>query len=51
MYLLNPTATPLSIESMANSDCERNNILNSTDSTLIMNYVAMIIEKADLGKA
>ncbi len=50
MYLLNPDQMSLDIKAKANSDCERNNVIDATDSTMIMNYVAMIIDKVQLGR-
>ncbi len=49
MYLLNSTASPLSEEAKANADCLRDNALTTADSSLIMNYVAMMITADKLG--
>lgn len=49
MYLLNPEANVLSAESIANSDVVRDNTINTADSSLLMNYVAMMIDKDKLG--
>ena len=50
MYLLNSSDNSLSIESIANSDVVRDNIINTEDSLLLMNYVAMIVGEDVLGK-
>ncbi|MBQ7046524.1 MAG: glycoside hydrolase family 9 protein [Oscillospiraceae bacterium] len=50
MYLLNSTTNSLSDVSLANSDCAKNGVIDSSDSVLIMNYVAMIINYSQLGK-
>ncbi len=50
MYLLNKTLNPISEIGKANADCVRDNVINTADSTLIMNYVAMMIDISQLGK-
>ncbi len=49
MYLLNSTANALSDVALANSDCVKDGVINTADSTLLMNYVAMMITLSKLG--
>ncbi len=49
MYLLNQISNPLSDLAKANADCAKDNIINVSDSALIMNYVAMMIDDTKLG--
>ncbi len=49
MFLLNQESNPLSDVRIANSDCVRDGIINTADSTLLMNYVAMMINIDKLG--
>ena len=48
MYLLNSSANKLTPEQLANADCAKDNVIDSTDSVLIMNYVAMIIDSSQI---
>ncbi|MCI7804013.1 MAG: glycoside hydrolase family 9 protein [Oscillospiraceae bacterium] len=48
-YLLNPTANPLTDQGFINANCMFDNAVDSNDSSLIMNYVAMIISYDKLG--
>ena len=48
-YLLNPTANPLSDQGFINANCMFDNAVDSNDSSLIMNYVAMVITYDKLG--
>ncbi len=48
-YLLNTSANMLSPEAIANADVVRDNVINTADSSLLMNYVAMMIDKDKLG--
>ncbi len=50
MYLLNTEANPLTTEQKANSDCVRDNVIDTSDSSIILNYVAMMVSLSDLGK-
>lgn len=50
MYLLNPEANALEPDGKANADCVRDNIIDSSDSAIILNYVAMMVGESDLGK-
>lgn len=49
MYLLNPELNPLNEVQLANADCEKNGIINSSDSALLLNYVTMVVDKSQLG--
>ncbi len=49
MYLLNPDLNPLNEVQLANADCEKNGIINSSDSALLLNYVTMVVDKSQLG--
>lgn len=49
LYLLNKTENPLNEVQMANADCLRDNVIDTSDSSLIMNYTAMIINESSLG--
>ena len=49
MYLLNASENKLDEASKANADCARDNVIDSADSVLLMNYVAMIIKDTALG--
>ncbi len=51
MFLLNPAGNPMSDVAMANSDCVKDNILTTADSAFLMNYVGMMIDLDQLGKA
>lgn len=51
LHLLSADKYPLNPEAKANADCVRDNKIDTSDSTLIMNYVAMIIDISQLGKA
>lgn len=50
MYLLNPEANALEPAGKANADCVRDNVIDSSDSAIILNYVAMMVGESDLGK-
>lgn len=50
MYLLNQESNPITAEGKANADCVRDNVINSSDSAIIMNYAAMVISIDELGK-
>lgn len=49
MYLLDRENNTLTAEGIANADCARDKIINSDDSLLLMNYIAMIISADKLG--
>lgn len=49
LYLLNNTENPLDAASLANADCVRDGIIDSSDSSLIMNYIAMMVDYDKLG--
>ena len=49
MYLLNTETNTLSDEGVLNANCAYDNVIDTTDSVIIMNFVAMIIPEADLG--
>lgn len=49
MHLLNKEANPLDDIQTANSDCVRDGIINSSDSAMILNYVAMMVSESQLG--
>ncbi len=49
MYLLNPIENAMSDVAMANADCVRDSVINTSDSALIMNFVAMVITQDKLG--
>ena len=50
MYLLNPEVNKISDVAMANSDCVKDGVINTSDSLTLMNFVAMIIDESQLGK-
>ncbi len=50
MYLLNNEANPITEQAKANADCLKDNAINTSDSGLLMNYVAMMITADQLGK-
>lgn len=50
LYLLNKESNPIDINGRANADCKRDNVINTADSTLLMNFVAEIIQATELGK-
>lgn len=50
MYLLNPETNPITAEGKANADCVRDNVINSSDSAIIINYTAMVVGADELGK-
>lgn len=50
LYLLNPVGNPLSDVALANADCVPDGVIDTSDSSLIMNYTAMVISKSQLGK-
>ena len=50
MYLLDRSNNSMTIDAIANSDVARDNIINSDDSLLLMNYIAMIVKEEVLGK-
>lgn len=56
-YLIDPNANPLGkgddasiLEAKANADCQRDNLLDGLDTTLIVNYSAMLTSASELGK-
>ncbi len=49
LYLLNKTENSLDAVALANADCARNGIIDVSDSSLIMNYIAMIVTYDMLG--
>lgn len=50
MYLLADNKYTLTPEGLANADCLRDNIIDTSDSSLILNYVAMMTDQSQLGK-
>ena len=50
MFLLNSSINGLSDQEKANADCLRDGYINSSDSALLMNYIAMIVDISQLGK-
>ena len=50
MYLLDPEVNKISDVAMANSDCVKDGVINTSDSLTLMNFVAMIIDESQLGK-
>lgn len=50
MHILNPTDNPLEQVQLANADCVRDGYINSSDSAMILNYVAMMVDISELGK-
>ncbi|MGN1085834.1 MAG: dockerin type I repeat-containing protein, partial [Porcipelethomonas sp.] len=51
MLLLSPEKNPLTDIQLANSDCVKNNIINAADSSMILNFVSMMVSEDQLGKA
>lgn len=49
LYLLNKTENPLDAVALANADCVRDNIIDTADSSILMNYTAMVITYDKLG--
>lgn len=49
MYLLNSENNPLKPEGMANADCVYDNLIGPSDSAMILNYVAMMVNESQLG--
>lgn len=50
LYLLNSETNSLELAGLANADCVKDKIIDTSDSTLLMNYVAEITDKSELGK-
>lgn len=50
MYILNTSKNKLQDTGIANADCARDGVIDSADSALLMNYVAMVISHSELGK-
>lgn len=50
LFLLNQELNPLSDVQIANSDCMRDGVINTSDSGIIMNYVGMMISADKLGQ-
>lgn len=50
MYLLDKEINTLTAKGIANADCAKDMIINSDDSLILMNYIAMIIDESQLGK-
>ena len=50
MYILSSEENKLSDVGIANADCVKDGVINTSDSLLIMNYVAMIVGESQLGK-
>lgn len=50
LYLLNAEANPLEADGLANADVVKDNIIDSSDSTLLVNHVAMMVTVDELGK-
>lgn len=50
MYILSSGENKLSDVGIANADCVKDGVINTSDSLLIMNYVAMIVGESQLGK-
>lgn len=49
LYLLNSEANEISEQGLVNADCMYDGVIDSADSTIIMNYVAMMVEYSELG--
>lgn len=50
MFLLDSEQYPLTDVQKVNSDCVRDGVIDSSDCTLLMNYIAEIVEISELGK-
>lgn len=50
LYILNQKKYPLEDKAIANADCVKDNVINTSDSTMLMNYTAEIIDVSELGK-
>lgn len=50
MYLLNPDKNAIKDIGLANADCVRDGVIDSADSAMLMNYIAMVISHSELGK-
>lgn len=49
MYLLNKAVNNLTDVQLANGDCARDGIIDSSDSAIILNYVSMVVDYSQLG--
>ena len=49
MYLLNKAVNNLTDVQLANGDCARDDIIDSSDSAIILNYVSMVVDYSQLG--
>lgn len=49
MYLLNKADNGLDAVQLANSDCVRDGVIDTSDSSVILNYVAMMVDYSQLG--
>lgn len=49
MYLLNTEKNKITPEGMANADCAYDNIIDSSDSAIILNFVTMVVDESQLG--
>lgn len=50
LYLLNSEKYPLTMEAVANADCQRDNAITPVDSAVLMNAVVELTDVKDLGK-
>jgi hypothetical protein len=48
-FLLDASKSPVTEIGMANADCIRDNIIDISDSSIILNFVGMMIEQNELG--
>ncbi len=48
MLILNPSANSASDTAIANADCSRNGSINTADTSLLMNYISMMITYNEL---
>lgn len=49
LYLLNKVENPLDAVALANADCVRDGVIDTSDGSLILNYTAMMISYDKLG--
>lgn len=49
MYLLNKADNGLDAVQLANSDCVKDGVIDTSDSSVILNYVAMMVDYSQLG--
>ena len=49
MYIMNKDANPLTQTQIKAADVVNDGVIDTSDSALLMNYVAMLVEYSELG--